>query len=90
MMRFLENGKYIAKIVITVKSGKKTEENISFKLTKEKECKKCCKVFDFLTTNESDAIYSYEKIIKNEIVPVFVSGNKVIIMDILILLELRR
>lgn len=79
MMRFLESGKYNAKIVITEKSGKKTEENISFKLTKEKELKNAARYLMIFDYNESDAIYSYEKIIKNEIVPGVVRGNKVII-----------
>lgn len=79
LMRFLENGKYNAQVVITEKNGKKTEENYPFRLTKERELRNASRYLMVFDYNSSDAVLSYETKIREEITPGMVQGNRVII-----------
>lgn len=79
LMRFLESGRYNAKVVVTDKNGNKTEDNIPFKLTKEKEVKNASRYLMLFDYNSNDAIYSYENTIKTDITPGIVSNSIVII-----------
>jgi len=79
LMRFLETGRYNAKVTITDKKGNKTEQNVAFKLTKEKELKNAARYLMLFDYNSADAIKTYETKIKNEIVPGIERGNKVIV-----------
>ncbi len=79
LMRFLESGKYNAKVVITDNNGMKTEENYPFKLNKDTELKNASRYLMIFEYNESSAVFSYEKTIRGEIVPGINEGNRVII-----------
>lgn len=77
LMRFLESGKYNANIVITHQNGIKTDENVVFKLTKNREIKNASRYLMLFDYNSKDAIRSFEKIIRKEIVPGIISESKV-------------
>ncbi|MBK9248308.1 MAG: outer membrane beta-barrel protein [Ignavibacteria bacterium] len=79
LMRFLESGSYNAKIMITEKSGKMSEENIAFKLNKSKELKNASRYLMLFDYDKSDAIAKYENKIRSEITPGLVAGNRVIV-----------
>jgi hypothetical protein len=79
LMRFLESGKYNAKVVITDNKGMKTEENYPFKLTKDTELKNASRYLMLFEYGESGAVSTYEKTIRTEIVPGIQIGNKVMI-----------
>ncbi len=79
LMRFLEKGKYEAKVEITDRNGTKTSETTSFKLTKEKELKNATRYLMLFDYNQADAVRSYESIIRGDIVKGMTNGDKVII-----------
>lgn len=79
LMRNLETGSYKAKTVITDKNGRKTEESIAFKLTKEREESNAIRYLMLFDYNSKDAIRSYENRIKWEIAPAIVTNGKVIV-----------
>lgn len=79
LMRFLESGKYNAKITILEKSGKTTEENIGFKLYKSRELKNASRYLMIFEYNKSDAVLAYETKIRKEITPGIVEGNRVVV-----------
>lgn len=79
LIRFLDKGKYNARVLITDMEGKNTEQNFSFELVKEREIRNATRFLMIFDYNQSDAVWSYEKKIKNEIVPGIAPGNKVII-----------
>lgn len=79
LMRFLESGTYNAKVEITDRAGKKSEENITFKLFKEKSIRNASRYLMIFEYNKSDAVKTYEDKIVKEIVPGIIPGNKVII-----------
>lgn len=79
LMRFLENGSYNAKVMITEKSGKMSEENLAFKLNKSKELKNASRYLMLFDYDKSDAIARYENKIRTEITPGMEVGNRVIV-----------
>ena len=66
-------------VVITDKSGNKTEENYLFKLTKDTELKNASRYLMIFGYNQSNAVLEYEAKIRSEIVPGINEGNTVII-----------
>ena len=79
LMRYLESGKYNAKVTIMEKSGKTSEENIGFKLYKSRELKNASRYLMIFDYNKSDAVLAYETKIRKEIAPGIIAGNKVIV-----------
>jgi hypothetical protein len=79
LMRFLENGKYNAKISITDRTGKVTTENVSFKLTKDTELKNASRYLMIFDYNQADAVRTYETTIRNDIVKGIGSRDRVIV-----------
>ena len=79
LMRFLEKGKYEAKVEITDRNGTKTSETTSFKLTKEKELKNATRYLMLFDYNQADAVKSYESIIRGDIVKGMVNGDRVVV-----------
>lgn len=79
IMRFLETGKYTAVVEITDKQGFKSRESMNFQLTKDRELKNASRYLMLFDYGKSDAIKTYEKIIREEITPGIVYGNKVIV-----------
>jgi outer membrane protein OmpA-like peptidoglycan-associated protein len=79
LMRFLASGSYNAKVMITEKSGKMTEENIPFKLNKSRELKNASRYLMLFDYDQSDAIAKYESRIRTEITPGMEVGNNVIV-----------
>lgn len=79
IMRFLESGKFNAKVSLKDKYGNRTEENIKFNLLKDKEVKIASRYLMLFNYNSSDPIISYENKIKNNIAPKIINESKVII-----------
>lgn len=79
LMRFLDNGKYNARVSITDRTGKITDENVSFKLTKDKELKNASRYLMIFDYNQADAVKSYETTIRNDIVKGMKNSDKVVI-----------
>jgi outer membrane protein OmpA-like peptidoglycan-associated protein len=79
LMRFLENGKYNAKVSITDRTGKITSENVSFKLTKDTELRNASRYLMIFDYNQADAVRTYETTIRNDIVKGIGNIDRVII-----------
>jgi len=60
LMRGIEEGKFIAKVDITMKDGKQVTENVDFKLKKSKESKNASRYLMIFDYNKSDAVLTYE------------------------------
>jgi outer membrane protein OmpA-like peptidoglycan-associated protein len=79
LMRFLETGSYNAKVEITDEKGKKTSENIPFKLTKAKELVNAARYLMLFDYNSNDAVNIYKNKITEEIAPAILTGALVIV-----------
>jgi hypothetical protein len=79
LMRFLETGRYTAKVEITDRNGAKTSESTSFKLTKEKELKNATRYLMLFDYKQADAVKTYEATIRGDIVKGMVTGDRVIV-----------
>ncbi|MEN6512075.1 MAG: OmpA family protein [Chloroherpetonaceae bacterium] len=79
IMRFLESGKYNAKVEITDMNGRKTSENLKFNLHKEKEIRNATRYLMLFDYGSSGSIASYETVIRKEIVPGIETNQRVIV-----------
>ncbi|MFP4543957.1 MAG: OmpA family protein [Bacteroidota bacterium] len=79
LMRFLQTGKYNAKVVITDDNGKKTEEDVSFMLTKNTEIENAARYLMLFDYNSNDAINTYEGNLKEKIVSSITPESRVIV-----------
>ena len=79
LMRGLDEGKFNAKVVITMQDGQQVIEYVDFKLYKERELKNASRYLMIFDYNKSDPVMVYETKIRNEITPGMNTGNTVII-----------
>ncbi len=79
LMRGIDNGKFNAKVMITMQDGKQVTENFDITLFKEKELKNATRYLMIFDYNKSDAVKSYENKIRKEITPGMNVTNSVII-----------
>jgi hypothetical protein len=79
LMRGLYEGKFIAKVVITMHDGKQVTEDVDFKLYKERELKNASRYLMIFDYNKADAVLTYETKIRKEITPGMNVGNTVIV-----------
>ncbi|MFA6235020.1 MAG: OmpA family protein [Bacteroidota bacterium] len=79
LMRGIYEDRFKAKVTMMLKDGKTISETHDFKLIKSKDLKMATRYLMIFEYNKSDAVASYEKKIRNEIVPGMNSGNAVIV-----------
>ncbi|MCX6150299.1 MAG: OmpA family protein [Ignavibacteriales bacterium] len=79
LMRGLAEGKFNAKVVISMQDGKQVTEDIDFKLLKERELRNASRYLMIFDYNKSESVLSYETKIRKEITPGLNVGNTVII-----------
>jgi len=79
LMRGINEGKFNAKVVITLQDGKQVTEDIGFKLLKGKDSKNASRYLMIFDYNKSDAVLTYETKIRKEITPGMNVGNTVVI-----------
>jgi hypothetical protein len=79
LMRGIERGKFIAKTVMVMSDGRRVAEYDDFMLYKVKDSKNAIRYLMLFDYNQSLAIKSYEKIIREEITPGMDLGNSVIV-----------
>lgn len=79
LMRGIYEDRFKAKITMNLKDGKTITETHDFKLIKSRDVKMATRYLMIFEYNKSDAVASYEKKIRNEIVPGMNSGNAVIV-----------
>jgi len=79
LMRFLETGRYNAKVAITDLNDRKTEENFAFRLTKDTDVKNSTRYLMLFEYNSKEAIRTYENTIRKEIAPAILSNSRVIV-----------